>query len=283
MDEESPRRSSQGAAILAVLAVAGSAVGVMLYQLSQKEKPRTDIAGFDLAKTQESRPAADSGNPLPGAAAPDRTMLQSGDMKMRFGEGGSPTAQATAQAAAQKATDSFTEACRKSEGKAQALAQAYTKRHRSIAQYGRDWMNYPDLKKLNDDYMRDHDPVAFLRGTARSKNFAQLMVKYARDPALQSLVKEGIAQAPGEVTSSAMSLVKEDNSIKTVVANVAAALGLPPALTAGVLGGGKVDEQQIMGQVMQGTPGLQGMMQDPNVQQAVQQQQQKGSPSQGRR
>jgi hypothetical protein len=263
-------------AVLAVVAIAGSAVGVMFYQLSQKEKPRMDAAGFDLAKTQESRPAADSGSPaLPGAAAPDRTMFQNGDMKMRFSEGSG----GSTQAAAQKATDSFTEACRKSEGVAQALAQSYTKRFPSIAQYGRDWMAQPDLKKLNDDYMRDRDPVAFLRGAARSKNFAKLMVKYARDPALQALVKEGIAKAPGEVTSSAMSLLKEDSTIKQVVSNVVEALGLPPALTAGILGGGKVDEKQIMGQVMQGS-GLQGMMQDPNVQKAMQE---KGSNPNGRR
>jgi hypothetical protein len=266
MSEEGPSRSSTGAAVLAVLVVAGSAVGVMIYQLSQKEKTPTGLAGFDLSKTQESRPAAGGTLPLPGGPAPDRTMLQTDELgKLRFGEGSS----SSPQAAAQKATLSFTEACRKSEGKAQALAQAYTKRYPSIAQYGRDWMGYPDLKKLNDDYMRDHDPVAFLRGAARSKNFAKLVVKYARDPALQALVKEGIAKAPGEVTSSAMSLLKEDAVIKNVVGNVAESLGLPPALTAGIMGGGKVDEKQVMDQVMQGT-GLQGAMQDPAVQKAMQ-------------
>lgn len=141
-------------------------------------------------------------------------------------------------------------------------------------------MSHPDLKKLNDDYMRDHDPVAFLRGVARSKNFAKLMVKYARDPALQALVKEGIAQAPGEVTSSGMALLQQDSAIKTVVSNVAEALGLPPALTAGILGSGKVDQNQIMGKVLQGNPGLQGAIQDPNVQKAMQQQ---GAPPNGRR
>ena len=65
-----------------------------------------------------------------------------------------------------------------------------------------------------------------------------------------------------------------------MVSNVAAALGLPPALTAGVLNGGKVDQNQIMGQVMQSNPGLQGAMQDSNVQKAMQQQ---GASPNGRR
>ncbi|MBI5239772.1 MAG: hypothetical protein HY926_04810 [Elusimicrobia bacterium] len=266
MSEEGAPRSSKGAAILAVLAVAGSAVGVTIYQLSQKEKPTVSATGFDIAKTQENRAAADGTLPQRGGPAPDRTMLQTEDMgAMRFGEGGS----SAPQQAARKGADSFTEACRKSEGKVQAMAVAYTKRYPSIAQYGRDWMSYPDLKKLNDDYARDRDPIAFLRGVAGSKNFAKLMVKYARDPALQSFVKEAVAKAPGDVTSSAMSLLKEDAVIKKAVINVADALGLPPALTAGVLGGGKVDEQQVMGQVLQGS-GLQGAMQDPNVQKAMQ-------------
>jgi hypothetical protein len=254
--------------VLAVLAVAGSAVGVLIYQLSQKDKPLADTAGFDISKTQESRLAPGSAPAPPGSAAPiDRTMFQAEDLgKMRFGAGGN-----AAKAADQKAPDSFTEACRKVEGKVRALAIAYTKRHPSIARYGRDWMSYPDLKKLNDDYMRDHDPVAFLRGTARSQNFARLLAKYAPDPAVQSFVKDGIVQAPGELTSSAISLLKEDNAIKTVVSNVVAALGLPPALTAGVLGG-QVDQNQVMGQILQGNPGLQGAMQDPNVQKAMQQQ-----------
>jgi hypothetical protein len=255
MDEQAPRRSSKSAAILAVLAVAGSAVGVMIYQLSQKDKPTTDTAGFDISKIQESRPAPNAAQTPPGSGAQaDRTMFLAEDLgKMRFGAGAN-----TAKSAAQKPTNGFTEACRRVEGRVQAMAQAYTKRYPSIARYGKDWMSYPDLKKLNDDYARSHDPVAFLRGTARSKNFAKLLAKYAGDSAVQSFVKEGITQAPSDVTSSAMSLLKEDNAVKTVVSNVAAALGLPPALTAGVLGGGQVDQNQIMGQILQGNPGLQG-------------------------
>jgi hypothetical protein len=270
MDQQPPRRSSFGLAILAALAVAGSAVAVLIYQFSQKEKPLADINGFDLAKTQESRPAP--GAPAAQAPSPsvmtDRTMVQNGGLgQMRFEEGGG-----SAQNSARKPADSFTEAVRKSEGKAQALAVSYTKRYPAIARYGKDWMSYPDLKKLNDDYMRDHNPIAFLRGVAGSKNFAKLLVKYAQEPAVQSFVKESISKAPGDLMTSAMTLLKQDSTIKTVVANVASALGLPPALTAGVLNGGQVDQNQIMGQVLQGTPGLQGAMQDPNVQKAMQQQ-----------
>jgi hypothetical protein len=260
MDEATSKRSSKGVAILAVLAVAGSAVGVMLYQLAQKEKPTAETTGFDISKTEESKPVQDAAQAPPGSAAQgDRTMFQAEDLgKMRFGEGGSAPKSGVS---AQKAPDNFTEACRKMENKVQALAFAYTKRYPSIARYGKDWMSYPDLRKLDQDYLSNHDPVAFMRGAAQSKNFAALLAKYATDPALKSFVMDGIKQAPGELTASAMALLKEDNAIKTVVANVATALGLPPAATAGILGGGQVDQNQVMGQIMQGTPGLQGAMQ----------------------
>ncbi|MDD5628978.1 MAG: hypothetical protein PHU21_07935 [Elusimicrobia bacterium] len=256
--------------MLAVLAVAGSALGVMIYQFSQKEKPAADTSGFDIAKTQESRPADSSSAQPPSAAAQtDRTMFKAEDLaKMNFGT----VASSTAKAVAQKAADSFTEACRKVEGQVKAMAVSYTKRYPNLAQYGRDWMKYEDLKQLNDNYMRDHDPVAFLRGTSRSKNFGKLMVKYAGDPGLQSFVKEGIIKAPADVTSSAMKLVQEDNAVKTVVTNVVQALGIPPALTMGILGGGKVDEKQVMGSIMESNPTLQGAMQNPDVQKAMQQQ-----------
>ena len=137
------------------------------------------------------------------------------------------------------------------------MAERYTQKYPSIARYGRDWMNCPDLKKLNDDYMREHDPVKFLRGAAQSRNFARLIAAYATDPAVQSFVREGIAAAPPEVAAKATDVLHEDGLVKGLVNNVVSALGLPPALIAGVLGGGKVDEKQVLGQILQGNPGLQ--------------------------
>ena len=260
MDQQPPRRSSMAVALLAVLTIAGSAVGVMIYQLYHKEKPLplAEQSSFDVGQVQENHPFPPSAaSPMPQSSPQSGLgMLQTGDMgKMRFGDG------SVRQTSAQKAVQTFTEAIRRAEGQTQSLAQAYTRRYPSIAQYGKDWMSYPDLKRLNDDYMRDHDPVRFLRGVAASKNFGKLMAKYATDPAVQSFVKEGIKQAPGDVTTSAMSLLKEDSLIKTGIATVASALGLPPALTAGILGGGKVDQNQVMGQIMQSNPDVKKAMQ----------------------
>jgi len=259
MDAQAPRRSSTGLAFLAVLAIAGSAIGVMIYQLSQREKPAADASGFDLAQTPESHSAAGGQSAAPGPAQTQSGLglLQTGGLgQLQFGAAGK-----TPRPADQKTEQDFTAAVRRAEAKAIALAQAYTARYPAIAQYGRDWMSYPDLKKLNDDYMRDHDPIAFLRGLARSQNFGRLMAKYAGTPAIQSFVKESITRAPGEVAMTSTSLLQEDSLIKSVVAHVVSALGLPPAMTAGILGGGKVDQNQVMGNIIQDNPGLQNLQQ----------------------
>ncbi|MBI5241426.1 MAG: hypothetical protein HY926_13215, partial [Elusimicrobia bacterium] len=64
--EQSPRRSNAGIAILAALLIAGSAVGVMLWQVSQREK--TEASGFtlDSVAPQERGPAVAPAAPRSG-------------------------------------------------------------------------------------------------------------------------------------------------------------------------------------------------------------------------
>ena len=132
---------------------------------------------------------------------------------------------------AQQAARSFTDAVRKSETELWDLAVRDARRHPSIAQASRDWMSCPDLKKLYDDYIRDPDPVAFVLGLAQSKNFAALAGRYAGDPAVRSLVTAWIRQAPEELASATLGLIREDCSLKSVVADTAQALGLPRSLS----------------------------------------------------
>ena len=252
MSQNAPRRSSLGWALLAALVVGGSAVAVMMYQMAQKEKPAADASGFDIAKADVDRNPAAGGAPARGPAQSGLEMVKPGDVgKMS----------AAAPSSARQTAKDFTDAIHQAEAQVQALAMSYTKRFPSIAQYGRDWMRYPDLKKLNDQYMNDHNPIKFLRGLAQAKNFGRIVAKYAADPAIQSFVKESMSQAPREATTSAMGVLKEDGLVKDLVSNTASALGLPPVMTSGLLDGGKVDRQQVMGQIIQDHPELQQSLQ----------------------
>ncbi|HAM36919.1 MAG TPA: hypothetical protein DEB40_06780 [Elusimicrobia bacterium] len=260
MDPQVPQRRSLGAGALAVVVIAGSAIGVMIYQLRQPDKPSADASGFDLNRTQEYSRDRSKAASMPVQTQSGLAMVQSGGMgKMRFGEGGR-----SSQEAPKSAAQSFTAAVRNAEAKARAFALAYTRRCPAIAQYGKDWMKSPELRKLNNDYMRDHDPINFLRGLAKSKDFGKLVAKYATNPDIHSFVKDGIRQAPAELLSSAADLLKEDGIIKGLISNTASAMGLPPALTAGMFGAGQVDQNQILGQILQGNPQLQKTLQNPD-------------------
>ncbi|MDD5656390.1 MAG: hypothetical protein PHF00_03950 [Elusimicrobia bacterium] len=237
------RRSATGLLVpLAALFVGLSALGIALFQFAGKDKSAAESSGFDLheAPVPEPAPAA--------AAAPGSglDLLDTGGMRLRFG------------AAAEKRPEpvssrEFADAAKSFEAKIRVLGEAYTRRYPVIGRYGRDWMSRPELKRLNDDYMRDHDWMKFLRGAARSRDFAGHLAKYAAVPEIQSFVREALRQAPDEVLAAAPGLLREEAAVRTLVANTAGALGLPPALVGGVLGGGKVDEKETMSRLLEGT------------------------------
>jgi hypothetical protein len=134
-----------------------------------------------------------------------------------------PSAETLMERSAQK----FKDAIRASEKGFRDLAESYTKRFPSVRQYGKDWMSHPDLRKLNDDYMRDHDPIAFLRGLSASPTFPLLLRKYAGDPALRNFVGESLAKAPVGAVSDSMGYISQDKQIDGFVKDVATKMGVP--------------------------------------------------------
>jgi hypothetical protein len=148
-------------------------------------------------------------------------------------------APATAGPARGDAASAFTLAVRKSEAKAQALAVQYTQRYPAIAQYGWDWMSCPDLRKLTNSYMVDHDPVAFLRGVAASKDFPELAGKYAADPAVRAFVKDALKGMPRDVLAASSDLLVQDGVMRDLLAGAGKGLGLPQSFTDGLANYGK--------------------------------------------
>ncbi|MBI5630939.1 MAG: hypothetical protein HY921_08655 [Elusimicrobia bacterium] len=264
MSSQEPR-SSFGAGVLAALAIAGSALGALIFQHLQNRQAGLDKTGFDISETSQApRRAASS-----SASA---TPAQSGLGMVKTGMPGFSLGLKAPPPAARKAAASVTELARANESRIRGLAMAYTKRYLVIAQYGRDWMSHPDLKKLNDDYMKDHDPVKFMRGLASSRNFGAMVKKYATKPEVQAFTRDAIKNAPGQLISAASEFLNEDKVVKKLVDNVAQSLGLPTGLFS--WGGGdsepKVDEKAVMNSVMQGNPDLQKALGNPEVQKRLQ-------------
>lgn len=264
-------RSSLGMALLVGVVVMGSLLGAVVYQSLQSDrKSAVDQSGFDLSQVSAPKPDAAPGASA-GADQPQSGLSMitgvlpsiafDGKPPQQQASGGQPAAQGQAQPG-----QDFAQLCRANETQVGNLARAYTNRYPSMRQYGRDWMGYPDLKKLNDDYMRNHDPIAFLRGLAKSDNFGKLIAKYATDPAIQGFAKDAIKRAPGDLVSAGMSFAKQDNLVGNLLDRVTTALGLPPGMFGGGADPSKINPNAVMSQMMNNNPDVQKALSSPDVQ-----------------
>lgn len=263
MEEAAPeRRTEWGPILLLILAVGGSAVGVMIYQhLQGRAAPGGDNAGFDISQTTDQpRPTMTTAGPggaaaAPGTAAPGSLgMIKVGNMS----SGREPVSPIQAAALA------FADICRANENRVRAMTERYTRAHPIFEAYGKEWMGDPQLKKLNDDYMVRHDPVEFLHGLAQSKHFGEMVRKYAVNPAFMQYIQEAMKSAPPEGRQIAMDYIDKDSVANSVIDNVLQSVGLP----AGVLGANaarpgeapKFDASKMLNSVMGSNPALQKQM-----------------------
>lgn len=120
----------------------------------------------------------------------------------------------------------FKNAVLKGEDQIRALGRKYTDRYPVIRQYGEDWISYPDLKKLRDDFWRDKNPARFMKGLAASENFPKLAKKYIASPEIHAFIREAITQAPGDLFSAASAFMSQEKSVNQVVNGVAKEMGI---------------------------------------------------------
>ena len=177
--------TTRSLAALAVIAVVASAAAGVAYQMSLNKSEPVPRAAFDVAAVSRPAPA-----PVPQAA---RDPSKSGLGMITTIPGIQFEQKADAPAPKAKAM-SVQDLVKAAEGRVAALAWEYTRRYPLIRQYGRDWMSYPDLRKLNDDYMKNHDPMAFLSGVAASPNFGKILKKYATQKEIRDFVNKSLIQ-----------------------------------------------------------------------------------------
>ncbi len=274
-DEPAPRGSRLGGIITAV-AVAGSFIGVIgWYILSNRGGPAIDTTGFDLSSAPTTaRPvvraaaAADPGMPR---SSLDMMKADAGIRIVGAGSGPDSSAATKSGGAAapaakkEEAHASFTESARKHEAEVHRFAVMMTNKYPAIRQYGREWMSHPDLRKLNDDYFKNHDPIAFMVGLSKAPSLGLMIKTYAGQPGMKEFVVEGMKQAPGELTGAAMEVLANDKVVKDLVANVAGSMGLPPSITGMITSAGatnaNIDQNKVMKDVMS-SPDIQKAMQN---------------------
>lgn len=260
MDEVS--QAAPTSRIKTALLMAGGAIavgllvgGVVIFVTADNPQPAAAPAasGFDVAELPKTPAPEVSSTGLPRPAPSSLSMVP----KLGLGaQTAAPAAPAPAASPLEQAANGFRQAIRASEKTLGELARDYTRRYPAIARYGRDWMSYPDLKKLNDDYMRDHDPIAFLRGLSASPSFPKLMSKYAGEPAIRSFVQDAVTKAPSGAVGASMSYINQDKTIDGFVQGVAGQVGLPPGLLqasqAAAAGPNPPDVSKLAEQAMKG-------------------------------
>ena len=244
MSDGNSRGTGPGAIFVAVV-VGGSAVGVVgWYLMVNRGSPSIDSSGFDLsAAPHTSRPAPVLSAPVEAPQASSLAMLK-GDAGVRIGDSGPAPAQPASQAKEgdkkEQAHADFTQEARKHESDVRNYSMRMTQKYPILRQYGRDWMSHPDLKKLNDDYMRDHDPIAFMAGLSRAPSFPLLLKQYAGKQEILGFVVQGLTkEAPHSLVESGLTLMREDASLKPVITQVETAIGMTPEMADKLTGGSK--------------------------------------------
>jgi hypothetical protein len=229
------------AGVLALAVLLGSAAAGW-YFLADRGDSTVDSGGFDVSATSKPRAIAPTAASVsePAPAASGLSMVKGAAESFGAVPPPAPAAASAAPAAPDAPARSLPEArrefiaqARKHEADVIAFAGRLTAQSPVIRRYGYDWMQHPDLRKLNDDYMRNHDPIAFILGLSKAPSFGAMVKRYAGAPEIRAAVVLGMTkEVPTELIQSGLDVLRQDPAIKGVVAGVAPGLGLPPGMTA---------------------------------------------------
>ena len=236
--------SGRLAGILTVLALLGASALGGWYFLSQRGQTTTiDDGGFDVGATPARKAAPVAAPSAPAKSGLDLMKVDEEIRTENIHPAQTPAAAPAQQAPAHTLEDArqdFIMECRRNEDVVRRYAEKITKQSPVILQYGRDWMSHPDLKKLNDDYMRNHDPIAFMAGLSRAPSFPVLLKQYAGKQEMLGFIVQGLTkEAPHSLVESGLKLMHEDASLKPVVTQVETAVGMTPEMADKLTGGSK--------------------------------------------
>ncbi len=244
-DQEPPERSSAAIGVAMAIILVGLAIGIGLYLTRQPQELSSQ--GLDMAIEPPPDPVVMAPAPPP---PPPKTFGISSPLPIR------PPMPAPTDAKG-NAELGLADAAKRNETWFRNFTIKYQTKHPIVYSWGKEWITYPELKKARDDYYQSRNPVRFAFQIASSPNLPKMVAKYSGDPAMRGYVTDLAANAPSEVVKAFTTYLMKDNTAIKLVERFAAAAGLPPALAAGFTGR-KVDEKEVMKQIMQQNPGLQG-------------------------
>lgn len=216
-----------------------AAAGVGLWKFIQQEEAgiRLETTGLNVPRPLPLPPPPDpSPEPAP-PSPPSWARIPSRPTTLPQPPGPPKPRPPAKEVARIEAGGDFIRMARRSERKYDNLAREYTKRYKVVRAYGKEWMGYPDLKKLNDEYFVHHDPVRFAFGVASSPNFPKLVAKYAAYPEMQAFIRDSFGNAPKGLLEALSSYLNKDANAQKLMERFVQSSGMPKELVSGLITG----------------------------------------------
>lgn len=235
MGVQKDQKSGLGPAL--ILAILLLDVGLLIWgwHLYQRRQESLDDAGLNISRVPEpaaapaaplSAPAREeplSGidryvkkEPLPGAtAAPAGAAAQAAGAKSALVPAAAPTSPEMKRKM-DKAVDAFFD----------LKNQPRFKNSKAVQAWKKDFLSHADLRALNDEWRKEHDPLKFMMGMVRSPNFQKMAASYLVKPDLRDFVS---ALAGAKAVKDSAATFMTDESVATA-AKAFGLLGGPPGM-----------------------------------------------------
>ncbi len=232
MDDQraAPQMSLMLLAFVGIAVALGMAAGAFD---AEPSGPPLGAGGFDLDFISSA--VAAPARPFPSHSAPASAIPVDVRSSLAFVSHGTlrlaaPSAGVVAAAAA-PGGPTLDAAARNGGARLSTFTARFRERHPVMREYSRMWLRYPDLKKLNDDYMRDRDLARFVDGLLKAPSFEPLVRQIARDPAAHALALEFVTgamdQVPSDLLAAATETINENKTLQALAGRVGSALGVP--------------------------------------------------------
>lgn len=233
-------------------------VGLMIWgwHLYQRRQESLDDAGLNFSRAPDPTVAP----AVPAAPQPREEPLSGIDRYVKAEVlGPAPKAStaaapgATAPAAAKPALaaappPSSPEMKRKMEKAVDAFFdlknQPRFKNSKVVKAWKSEFLSHPDLRALNDQWRKEHDPLKFMMGMVRSPNFQKMAATYLIKPDVRDFVS---AMAGSKAVKESAGTFMTDESVKTAVTAF------------GLVGSAPKDSSQQM-ERLKANPALQGAL-----------------------
>ncbi|MBI5201903.1 MAG: hypothetical protein HY925_09985 [Elusimicrobia bacterium] len=138
--------------------------------------------------------------------------------------------------------------------KMKAVWDKHVGKSKVLQAYVKEWNSTPELKALKEQWHKNYDPIAFLKGVAGEPKFFSLLAKYGRSTEFVSVLKDDMKVVSPQAMDEANKVLSKDSTIKILVDKVGGAMGVPLGAW---LGGKPPSQDDIIKSMLKNNPGLQ--------------------------